>query len=514
MKRIMVSVALSSWVWVMPAYAFDLVVRAGSANQPVSNNHSYSITKGTKSITLLYNVFSAEYPQYVTAQSIYNDVWSLSLTGSAGTLFEITRQVNSQLTQAPTWLPNSTTGDIKQTVDISGLTQNGDTTLQLLASAMNVGDGALPTIVSAGIQSAEKLTIDDATPDTITANNDGTFYSVPSPGETNTLQRYFTLTVNKSETVTLTNVSVTLQGPGDLMNVVNQLPVPSGTDVSIVNQTATSAQLKVRVTVRDPASSVNGSPPPTKLLAYKFRVEGTDSQSGNTSGEKTVTGRHALWRSAAVLTRGRYGSRTNQSPGGDDWAARGTYNWLLNNISLINEVDDISGEHGRNIGHTEHQYGTDIDTYHFYRFPGAISGTDNYNKLLNTVITAFGTLNPDGTKKTNPSVASSEALSAVQAFVSATRNGIDHLEALNTVSRMFYMIGSAGSGLPNGWAKSLLTTGKVSRTETINSAQVTRTIDFGLGNWSGSNGKLCSNCFNVVHNNHIHVRLDRTAIGE
>lgn len=202
------------------------------------------------------------------------------------------------------------------------------------------------------------------------------------------------------------------------------------------------------------------------------------------------------------LLPGRYGSRDD---GHDDWGARGTYNWLKQNAGLIREVDDISGEHGRNIGHTTHQFGTDIDTYHFYRFAGATSGTDNYNRLRNAVLTAFGTLQADGTSNPNPPAAASQAVANLIDFVNETRRGLDNLAALNTVSRIYYAIGSAGSGLANGWARSLIETGKV--TKTVNG--VARTLDLGVGNWN--NAKVA---YNSVHNNHVHITLDRPAIGE
>lgn len=500
MKKTVLAAALASWLGVIPVYAYDLTVSAGAQNQTVTGSKPYTVPKGTASVVLLYNVYSAEYPQYVTAQSVYNDVWTLSLTGSS-TLYDIARQVNSQLTQAPTWLANSTTGDIRQTIDVSGLTVNGPITLQVIATAMNVGDSILPTIVNASLEQPSQLTITAANPDSINANNGSTYYSVPAVGDSNTLQRYFTVNLSKGDKITLDKLTVTLRGSADLMNVVQQLPVPSGDDIQILSQSDTNVSLKVRVTVKNPISTVNGNPPPTRDLAYKFSVTGKDENGQSVSADKTVTGRRSLWRMVGSLS-GRYGTRDT---GSDDWGSRGTYNWLQQNIGLINEVDDISGEHGRNIGHATHQYGTDIDTYHFYRFTGATSGTDNYNRLRNAVLTAFGTLQADGSPNPNPPAAALTAVSNINAFISATRTGLGDLAALNTVSRLYYAIGSASSGLPNGWASSLITTGTVSRT--VNG--VVQTLNLGSGNWS--NAKVS---YNSVHNNHVHVTLNRPAIGE
>ncbi len=500
MKMSTLVTAMVSYFGASVVYAYDLTVSAGDQNQVISNSKSYTLPQGTSSVTLLYNVYSAEYPNYVSAQSVFNDVWSLSLNGN-GSLYDITRQVNSQLTQEPTWLADSTTGDIRRTINVSGLTANGPVTLQLIATAMNVGDSALPTIVYSSLEQPPQLAITAASPDSITANNGGTFYSVPGVGNTNTLQRYYTLDISKNDNITVNHVTVTLQGTADLMEVVRQLPMPSGNDVQILSQSSTSVSLKVRATVLNPNSTVSDSPPPTRDIAYQFHIVGKDDSGQAVSAEKSVTGRRSLWRMASVLP-GRYGSRDS---GHDDWGAQGTYNWLLQNASLINEVDDISGEHGRNIGHQTHQYGTDIDAYHFYRFANATSGTDNYNRLRNAVVTAFGTIQADGTPNPNPPATALAAINSLTTFVNSTRMGLSNLAALNTVNRLYYAIGSASAGLPNGWARSLIETGIVTRT--ING--VVQTLDIGLTSWS--NTKVS---YNSVHNNHVHITLNRPAIGE
>lgn len=479
------------------AFAFDLTVSAGAQNAVISGSYEYTLPQGTQTVYLVYKVYSAEYPYYVQAQSIYNDVWSLTVSGASGVLFDITRQVNSQLTQPPVWLPDSTTGDIKQELNVSALTAAGEATVQISASAMNVGDSALPTIVYARLETAPALVIQDASPDTITTNNAGNYYSIPRPGVSNTLQRYFTLTLSKEKGVTVERVTVDLlNGNSELMTVQDGVSVPSGSDVTILSQTDTSVKLKVRVTMRDPASSVDSVPPPTTEIAYRFKVEGMDAEGNAVEDSKTITGRRGLWKKPDYFDSYRYGMADQ---GGDHWVARGTYLWMEENLALLREVDDISGEHGRNIGHASHQYGTDIDMYHFYRFPGATTGTSNYNLLQADVIAAFGTL------QANPTEAAIQARDRVAAWVEATREGLTSLADLNTVNRLYYAIGTAAQGLPNGWARSLITTGRVSRTL----GGVTSTLNLNLGDWT--NGKVT---YNSVHNTHVHITLDRPAIGE
>jgi hypothetical protein len=38
---------------------------------------------------------------------------------------------------------------------------------------------------------------------------------------------------------------------------------------------------------------------------------------------------------------------------------------------MVRAIDDISGEHGRNIGHTNHMHGTDIDMMRYITLPDA-----------------------------------------------------------------------------------------------------------------------------------------------
>jgi murein endopeptidase len=85
--------------------------------------------------------------------------------------------------------------------------------------------------------------------------------------------------------------------------------------------------------------------------------------------------------------------------GGDDWASRGAYNWLAANKNLITRINDISGEHGRNIGHSSHKHGTDIDMFHFYTFQKGASGKVNYSQLIENVVSAKNTDSDDQNKK-------------------------------------------------------------------------------------------------------------------
>lgn len=151
-------------------------------------------------------------------------------------------------------------------------------------------------------------------------------------------------------------------------------------------------------------------------------------------------------------------------------------------------INDISGEHALNLGHNGHFRGVDIDMFHFHTFDTSKSGQENYEILRSKVIAA---LNGDVAAK-----------GEVTAWVSVSRDGLDPLLDLADVQHVYYASGTgwtgAGITLQDGWAETLLKTGKLA------------TIDTELGAWSKANDSRFS-C-NVGHNSHVHVALDRSKL--
>jgi hypothetical protein len=482
------------------ANSVNIQAVAGDEGVDITDSATLTVPKGTKTATVTYNVFTDEYPYYVLSQSQYNDTWGLSVLGGPGDfLFDISRQVNSQVFQDPVWQSDGSTGDIKQSIDVSALTATAGANLILVGRAQNVGDSILPTIVTASLSSTPQLVIDSITGDTINTTNDGSFYSIPRPGSSNLLNRTIDVSLTKPSGSTLSNAMVELRnGAGALMTVLDSVAIPSA-DATVVSQDDTTAILRLRATISNPASTVAGVPPPTNIITYHAKITGTDSNGNALSGEKDFDARHALWQMPDGLPR--YGVR---DPGGDDWSAVGTYNWLTNNNGLVNEIDDVSGEHGRDIGHLTHARGTDIDTFHFYRFAGVASGSDNYAQLQAKVIQAFGTIVPPNTPVPPPAQA---AFNSVSGWLSASRTGIQNLAANGSVQQVIYCGGVAAQGLPAGWCNTLLRTGQVTRTITVNGTppqQQQQTLNFGA--WAGGAPTKLNN--NNIHNSHIHVTLN------
>jgi hypothetical protein len=135
--------------------------------------------------------------------------------------------------------------------------------------------------------------------------------------------------------------------------------------------------------------------------------------------------------------------------------------------------------------------------YHFYTFPGATSGADNYNRLVADVQLTIRTNSTDPVVRQR----AAEAKARVAAWVGATHSGLDALAALPQVSELRYILGAAATGLTQGWGQRLLESGKtqVSGVE----------LDLGTGTWNNDRYLPRGD-----HNDHIHVTLSRPALGE
>lgn len=426
------------------------------------------LKKGTKTVTLKYEVCSDEYPEYVLPQSEFNDAWAVevyaNLTGA--TLFSKSMNVNSQLWSAPTWRGDGCTGDVTTTLNVEALTKKADTSLTMLVRSMNVSDELLPTYVMAGLSHV------DIDIDFVSISDNRSHISVPRSGLNNTNQVTMDIKATKPKDARFTKIKVTLLGEGgDLQVLIDQ----AGVGGSVVDRG--NDILRVTVTMSQRASAVNTDPPPTGALRYKFRID-VKRKTDESYDEEEFSGYTGLW--GMPQTVARYGVR---DPGGDDWAKRETYRWLQNNAGLITRVDDISGEHGMNIGHQTHDRGVDIDMFHYYTLPGgAASGGANYDLLRQAVVDAIG--------------GNQAQAQQVSAWITTSRASLASLVANNAVGYVYYAIGSAAGILPDGWARDLLTRGRVTPT-------VGDEYDTGLGNWNRQ-----TITYNAVHNSHIHIHLN------
>jgi hypothetical protein len=477
---------------IAPQATATLRVGAGAANREISANTTLLIPRGTARALLRYQVTTLEYPVYVNQQSVFNDRWTVTVrTRQSGQqLFDISRNVNAQLTQAPIWRANGSTGYIERNLDVAALTAQADAEITILATATNVADALLPTIVEVELSDdPDRLVIEDIQAEAL-ANTDGDSrsFSIPLQGETNTLGRRFALTISKPQEAVVTRVRVeVLSAAGTLGQVFEEAP---GANVEIVNDTT----LRVRSTFHaGNTGTVNTVPPPAHGITYKFTVF-ADLDGQEISDDAISPAMRALWRLQAAWRTDparRYGQRDN---GGDDWLAVRTWDYINRHGALLTRIDDISGEHGRDIGHNSHDVGTDIDLYHVYTFAGATSGSDNYNRLRNAVVRILSL----------PEEQTADDRAAVNAWIAQSRPRFQTILSTTDTQTIYYAIGSAHTqgttSLREGWARDLLRNGTVSSTQGA-------TYDSGLGAWAFNPGARMG--FDRVHNSHFHIKRPR-----
>ena len=480
------------------AITCDVSVVAESEDQRVTGVTKVSVPKGTASITLRYIVDSAEYPTYVVSQSVYDDVWELQLFASDGrNLFGITRQVNSQLYGEPVWQSDGTTGTILRDVDVSALTKNAATELTLFAASTNIGDGALATSVCAAVTPGSELSIESAEPDgggssgvialvdIAGLSSSNSVFSIPKAGSGNTYAVNFAVRVTP-DTSAVKHVKVELfDASGSPLGG----PVLDVADTSLARIDAKTFRVPVTMTSANP-SKVDTVPPPATHIYYRFTVS---NDKATASRESSVW--KALWRwPGDALAIPRFSTRDT---GGDDWCSRGTYQWIEAHADLLRTtaVNDISGEHGRNIGHTEHKRGTDLDLFHFTSYTTSGSGTANFYALRNKVLAA---IDGNGTAK-----------GEVTAFFTTARNRLATLRAMTNVRLVISGRGagvtrSGSASLPTGWMETLLVSGK------ITGSDGKTLLDIGSA-WSAATSGATL-LFKLDHDNHVHVGLNENKI--
>lgn len=285
----------------------------------------------------------------------------------------------------------------------------------------------------------------------------GSVVGFPDTGDRNTFNIRLPITIERIDT----GASI---DPGDItaldVDVVFGAAGAAGGAV-VFSQTAPIAQLQRRPASEvyeldvsfiqpTPASPVATAPPAESEIAYRISVQA--SVNGEpVGGEGFVRGLTGLYRTAQPLGLVRTGMRDN---GGDDWAQKGLYDWLSDNSNLIAPMNDISGEHGRDLGHSSHRLGLDLDMNFF---DAAQPGSVEHVVLTNNVILAIQ--------------GNQASLAAVSDYIINQQVGIEALAAQNVLSNVFGPVGGARAvpaangqpdfSLANGWAGTLFESGIV-----------------------------------------------------
>ena len=413
-------------------------------------------------------------------------------------------------------IPNQLTDNNLLQVNLS-LPADGWVSCTLQTCPYSLGEGGVGTASGCYLQAIVQPGSDAASISDVTEVNEfpttgnGDYFSIPRNGENNFYVR---------------NWEMSFPGISDALTEIQslQLNLLDGTGVPLQPQPSAGIWLggpPVNVALNvvgntitiDPTfynvpSPFNTVPPPTHVLGYQLTAT---TSNGNTI-QRTYTPYYGLWRMPPALLdpSRRYGVR---DPGFDDWCSKGTYTWLLNQLSdpnsVVTRIDDVSGEHGRNLGHHLHAEGRSIDMYHFYTAPDAgcsNSGLANYLCLASHAYDlAQGISSADAT---------------LQNWVSATRDSLTKLANDNNVAFVIYAMGSLfsppvtdGRSLQYGWARQLLICGTLPGTD-ANGNAFTLTVPSILP-WDGGScqegARPTAPCqqlrFQADHNSHVHVEL-------
>lgn len=388
--------------------------------------------------------------------------------------------------------------------------------------------------------------------DTPAPKNGNLVFSIPPSGIANILPSFFGVQYESPKAFIATSATVdVLDGTGQWIGSVLQAePVQSAGSSAehgaIQTQTGPpSGSLSLRVTFDDanPSTIETGFSPPTHTLGYRITILGELHDEDGTTSE-AVLGPYvwpedagkpkvsALWEIPDYIPRfsPSCGSSERRSAatstcgsvdfGGDSWATNGTHKWLSSvgvydpltgGFGLLPAINDISGEHGRDIGHDSHAHGMDIDTYHFSHVPAPplyrndVNGTLNYKRLHMWAQRSIE-LEPSSDEWI-------EATNHVTDFVIAARSG---LSALLQDSRVLLIAAGKGNtrdqsgpgGLEQEWLKKLMLQGTL-----FGSSGQFVTI---LGPWTPNcSASVIDDCLRWWngHNNHYHIQLLPEAIG-
>lgn len=471
-----------------------LVVQTGLQMSLVKDFGQITVTQGTPAIPLYASVGCAD-----------NDTWELSVFGPKG---EVLYNNSSAETVNPLVFVD-TAATIIDSLDVEALTANGPAVLSLYAAVKNVGNTSNQTAISAalgpGALQISKITANPPENPRLhsrLASKGDPNFSIPRPGARNVNQRSFDIEVQKDPSVTPTSVGVTLMSDGNEIGQALPDTTIGSDDVQIISQNPKQVKLRVRVTFKNRASNIASTPPPARNLGYHFTLKGTDVYGNEIVDEKDELGKRALWRKPDAILH--FGT-DEAGQGGDDWSAMGTYEWLSNYGSLVGRVNDIVDEHSLDYTgrHETHSYGTAIDFFNYYDYNlgyGDGAGGRNHEALAADVAMAFGTV---GT--TTPPANASAAKNRLVAWVSANRTGLKNLASNSAVQTIYTCKGMPWPTLPADWCESLLKAGTVTRTR--NGVQESLVI----ASATTFSGKIK---YRYDHNDHNHVSLNRTAIGD
>lgn len=492
-----------TWTVVATKPAAVEAVAVSVGTNPVRTTQSLIVPPGVTKVRIDYRVSTQETANRCPGCA---DSWLVTVGLSPNTFYFYRA---GSISSGPDVVASST-------IDISSSQTGSGVRLELVVEAKNNGDENRPTTVTASIAYEEFdpcrtvppqsdcvrviITSIEPTSGFFETQGDSSFYSIPPAGARNVIQRSFLMNLNVIPANAQFRLDVDLMDD-DLNPIMPILVDVAQLPPAIVT---VGSSHYVRVTFADPAPAAARM---AHMTTYRFRVKlnvagktDDDVMHVSTLTSTDVPGGtfarrplHALWKMPAGIPRYNPVSGPRES-GGDDWTSAGTHAWLSSHASLVTAIDDISGEHASDLGHPDHQFGSDFDMFYFYRTSTSPTAIDQFTALRAAMELAM-----------QGRTAQPAAFATVVNWVTATRTGLDRLLA-DAVQQITVGDGNVCSGnlppgsLPAGWMRELLTIGRVG------------TLDLEVGQWSNRlNDKMLYDC---AANDHIKVKLSRCSFGE
>lgn len=121
--------------------SYEAQISSTVADSLIETALAYNIPAGTQKVRARFEVFTSEYPNYVSEGSKFNDEWRLELKLPGGESMSEAGKVNASHKLGDTVV-------FEKCVDVSAATQSGPAALSGVIGAKNVVDAALPTRIN------------------------------------------------------------------------------------------------------------------------------------------------------------------------------------------------------------------------------------------------------------------------------------------------------------------------------------------------------------------------------
>jgi hypothetical protein len=309
----------------------------------------FAVARGTKNIEVSATVITAEFPEFTQQRSIFNDVWSYTISGFSGVPIRAFGSVND------THFSMGTLQAEPRCIDVSRQTETGGFNISGIAEAVNVGDALLPTSVRISIKSScdNKLAVESASfgnrnkvPYFVVAlasgsQAGGNYVSIPTNVEESAWGIPFDINFSPKNAI-ISSIEIGIVSNG---SIIEKRTVPFNQ-----NDVTSPGVIRIRDFVFPQFSQINKNLVGIGLnLKISGMVEGVSMTSSNNTPNVSSSGSFMLTplflaNSFSQLSPRRYGRQDGSgNRGGDSWARVKLTSWLIRNSQF--RFDDCTALH-------------------------------------------------------------------------------------------------------------------------------------------------------------------------